>query len=452
MQPSDKSVLTPEERLQISFFLKVSVLTPEERLKLSSLLKAMERKEQALRNLDPMVLDLSIREPAVGSPIGHVLENKLALLNLARKFGFKEILLATFNVSMPEIEQVDDAFCKLLNERKEDLTGTFGFASPGKFSADQKVFNADISMEKLKKYKIPNAIFDLDITKAYVRVEDRDNYLRELAATIKWTHENIRGDNGGAPRVYINYQDGVDAFFEDWEWVARVTKFLATQPIAAILYEDGKGTALPFQIATLTAMIKGLMPPNIKLLVHMHAGNGMENASIMEALLNGADGIWAGFTREAATNGHAPSSELLANLRRLGNQIVEKKYAFKQMVPIAHEMTKINTGEQTQPDVPIIGRNAYRTIHTFFMQDKNQKMDLAPEAIGAKPGWRITMSSDNAVLRNRLNEVRPGTELDDATANRMRALLRSDLMAGKRIAYDEPNNLIDLYVRATTKP
>lgn len=52
----------------------------------------------------------------------------------------------------------------------------------------------------------------------------------------------------------------------------------------------------------------------------MHTGAGYENASVVEALLNGADGAWGGLPKGAAMIGHASIGELIANLVRLGNR------------------------------------------------------------------------------------------------------------------------------------
>lgn len=52
----------------------------------------------------------------------------------------------------------------------------------------------------------------------------------------------------------------------------------------------------------------------------MHTGAGYENASVVEALLNGAEGAWGGLPKGAAMIGHASIGELIANLVRLGNR------------------------------------------------------------------------------------------------------------------------------------
>ena len=189
-------------------------LPSDERQASLATMQKMHEHEERLRNLRPVILDLSIREPAVGIPRGHTVENKLALWELARQAGFRDILLATFNVSLPEEPQVDDLFVKELRRRHTDLTGCFAFVGVGKFVGD--AFEPHISMEKLESYGIPNAIFDVDIASWNLDGDTREQFVARLLASIAWLTQHLDGDGGQAPRIYVNYQDGVDAFFEKW--------------------------------------------------------------------------------------------------------------------------------------------------------------------------------------------------------------------------------------------
>ncbi len=415
----------------------------------------MQEAEDRLRMCMPMIVDLSVREPAVGIAHGHVVEDKMRLLALAREAGFDNIVLAAFNAPDLGVPQVDELFCQELLDRGQDLTGTFAFTAPGRLS--DGAFVPDASMQMLARLQVPNTIVDLQLA-SWHRTSDgvvipESDYVDEVLATVEWLTDpaNIVGDGGAMSRVFLNVQDGLDAFLDDWAAVARVCFALAKHSnVAALTFEDGKGTAMPFQVSAVTRLFKAVAGDK-PVLVHMHAGSGLENANMIEAMLAGADGIWAGFVREAATNGHAPTSEFLANLARLNNRHVER-YALDRMVPIANEMTEINTLASTGSDVPFVGSNAYRTMLTYFMQDQGRPMDLAPERIGAIGGWRVTpVVSDNPVVRGRLRECDPqiGSDaLGDDVITRMRSLMRRDLVNGLRLSYDEPETLLQLHRRA----
>jgi hypothetical protein len=77
-------------------------------------------------------------------------------------------------------------------------------------------------------------------------------------------------------------------------------------------------------------------------------------------------------------------------------------------------------------------------------------MDLPPEAIGGEYCYRICpVVSDSAVIAGCLTEVtgRPPEDFPTEVLQQMVRLMRRDLRAGKRIVYDQPENLLQLYAR-----
>jgi hypothetical protein len=189
------------------------------------------------------------------------------------------------------------------------------------------------------------------------------------------------------------------------------------------------------------------------LLVHMHAGGGFENASVLEALLHGADGVWGGLPKRAAIIGHASLGELIANLVRLGNPHMKEQYKLDQLMSLATRLQVLDDEQPVPDDLPILGNNAYRLPLGFFEQVEGRFMDLVPEAIGGTYRYRICpVVSDPPVIAGRLAEVtgRRPEDFPAATMQKMIRLMRRDLRAGKRIAYDEPEQLLALYARATT--
>jgi hypothetical protein len=78
-------------------------------------------------------------------------------------------------------------------------------------------------------------------------------------------------------------------------------------------------------------------------------------------------------------------------------------------------------------------------------------MDLAPETLGGRYGYRVcAVISDWPVIAHRLSEI-TGQPVDDFPEKIMRQmirLMRRDLRAGRRIDYDKPPQLLQLYERA----
>jgi hypothetical protein len=261
---------------------------------------------------------------------------------------------------------------------------------------------------------------------------------------------NILGDDGNPPRILVNIVDGCDAFAECPEVTCSILDLLAGQPIEGVSFEDDRGTFLPFQVGAYVAVARSLLPPPMKLLVHIHAGAGFENASVIEALLNGADGIWGGLPKRAAIVGHASLGELIANLARVGNPHVQD-YRLDRLLPLATELQELDDLKPVPDDLPVLGHNAYRLTLSSFRQIPGRFMDLAPRAIGGSYRYRVCpVVSDPAVIAGRLAEVtgQPASDFPEETTRQMIRLMRRDLRAGERIAYDEPQQLLALLARA----
>jgi isopropylmalate/homocitrate/citramalate synthase len=253
----------------------------------------------------------------------------------------------------------------------------------------------------------------------------------------------------------INIVDGCDAFSENLEQTCEVLQLLAELPIEGVSMEDDRGTYMPFQVGGYVKIARSFLPAPKKLVVHMHAGGGFENASLIEALLAGADGVWGGLPKRAAIIGHASLGELLANLVRVGNPSVAKDYHVDQLLPFATALQLTDDVVPIPEDLPILGTNAYRLTLSFFRQLPTRFMDLPPEAIGGRYGYRIApLGSDAPVIAGRLAEVtgKLAHTFPDAVLEQMIRLMRRELRAGRRIVYDDPEPLIELYVRAGGQP
>ena len=131
---------------------------------------------------------------------------------------------------------------------------------------------------------------------------------------------------------------------------------------------------------------------------------------------------------------------------------MKQTYQLNQLLPLATRLQALDEEARVPDDLPILGNNAYRLTLSFFAQLKGRFMDLIPEAIGGKYGYRICpVVSDPPVIAGRLAEVtgRKAEEFSKAVLVQMIRLMRRDLRAGKRIVYDERENLLALYARAT---
>lgn len=416
-----------------------------------AILAGVQNKVETLRSIRPYLIDLSLRENPVGARIGQTLADKLAILPRLRAFGFSNILLGTLDYALPDELEVDDDFMLYLRDHQIDMSGCFAFTDIGIAQPDGR-FTPSPSQLKLQTYGVPNTLHEIYLSKAGMQGQyDLATLLRSLPASIQWLNDNVRGDAGGRPRILINIVDGCDAFAEDPETVFSVLSLLAGLPIEGLSIEDDRGTYLPFQVGAYVAATRVFLPQPLKILVHMHAGAGFENAAVIEALLNGADGVWGGLPKRAAIIGHASLGELIANLVRVGNPHMQD-YQLDQLLPLASGLQVLDENERVPDDLPILGRNAYRLPLSFFRQQAGRFMDLAPEAIGGEYRYRVCpVVSDPAVIAGRLSEVtgRPVKSFPDEVLQQMVRLMRRDLRAGRRIVYDDPESLMELFARAS---
>jgi hypothetical protein len=434
-------------------------VSPEASARCAAILAACHAKEEQLRQLSPYLIDLSLRENPFGSRVGQTLEQKLAILPRLRAFGFTNILLGTLDYPFPEEHEVDDDFMQHLRDHGIDMTGGFAFTDTGTAVSEHVCLPSE-SMKKLRDYGVPNTLHEIYLSREGMKdLYTLEQLERNLGPSIRWLLENVKGDHGGVPRIIINVVDGCDAFAEQPEVVCRVLDLLAAMnasgtPVEGVSFEDDRGTFMPFQVGAYVACAREHLPPPMKLLVHMHSGGGFENGSLIEALLNGADGVWGGLPKRAAIIGHASLGELIANLMRVGNQNVQRDYRVKELIPLSTSLQEEDDLETIPEDLPILGTNAYRVTLDFFRQLETRFMDLVPEAIGGKTGYRVCpLGSDATVLSGRLAEVlgengRPQSPFSPEVLKKMIVLMRRDLRAGRRLVYDEPAQLIDLYQRA----
>jgi hypothetical protein len=416
-----------------------------------AIMAGAQAKVDRLRTIEPYLIDLSLRENAFGSRVGQTLADKLSILPRLRDFGFKNILLGTLDYADPDELEVDDDFMMYLRDHAVDMTGGFAFTDIGLVGADG-AFTPSPSMLKMKAYGVPNTLHEIYLSPEGMKSVhyDFDTLRRSLPATIQWLQANVRGDGGGKPRILINVVDGCDAFSENLEQTTEILSLLAEQPIEGVSIEDDRGTYMPFQVGAFVAIARSFLPAPLKLLVHMHSGAGFENGSLIEALLEGADGVWGGLPKRAAIIGHASLGELIANLVRVGNPHM-KDYRLDRLLPLATSLQVLDDEQPVPDDLPILGANAYRLTLDFFRQTATRFMDLVPEAIGGAYGYRICpLGSDSPILAGRLAEVtaKPASSFPPDVLSQMVRLMRRDLRAGERIVYDEPEQLLKLYARA----
>lgn len=410
----------------------------------AAMARAQDQLER-LRTAKPFLIDLSLRENPVGARVGQTKDDKLALLPLLRSFGFQNILLGTLDYADPDEPEVDDDFLQHLNQfSPEQLAGGWVFTDIG--IDDGGGWQPSPSMMKAARYNVPNAFLEIYLADMPYTFSQLQTW---LPLSIDWLAANLPK----SPQILINIVDGCDAFYSNLEQTCAILDMIRESGVTGLSFEDDRGTYFPFQVGTYVQIARSYLPDQ-KILVHMHAGGGFENASLIEAILNGADGVWGGLPKPAAIIGHGSLGELIANLMRAGNTNVTSTYQVTQLANLNNLWQYKDDLQVIENNLPIFGFNAYRTPLSFFEQKAGRDQDLTAASVGAVQQYRICpVVSDPPVIAGRLGQVlqRDPSSFDQDVLWQMRRLMRRSLREGNRIPWDEPQNLEQLYKLAGGK-
>ena len=422
--------------------------------------KRINKKLKKLKEFQPTMLDVSVREPTAYSQWSHRLSDKMDIFKLVREFGFQDIVLGDFEAG----DTVDEVFCRQLTDQERD--GCFAFAVSGEFNADGSLDTSNSNSIILTKVAelAPNALFEFSIstadeTQAEATLEKFDLSVQWIRQA--WQDRGIERDNKNG-RVYINIYDTFEAFYGNQDIYIRVMKYLGSHPeIDGVLFEDELGTAFHFQVAEVTRFIRS-MAPDKKVLGHLHDNSGTMYASALEVALNGGDGLWAGFVPIGGMLNNAASSVFLANLLRVGNTHLKEQFKMEETIPLVRKLDELNEPNPTDYRHPVIGEGCYlSTLRVFEQRQQGKNMALPPEAIGAKRGFRVVPAiANNYAMSRRLDELgitypsQPSTtvpgeqELQTEIFKIIWDLMQQTLIAGKKVDCNSEDVLREYLDRA----
>ena len=407
---------------------------------LAEIRAGLDAKLSRLRDLVPCILDMSFREATLSSRYGHTLADKIELYELAREFGFTDFGLSNFY----DFPSVTDQFLDYLLENDvplEQFLVTIA-VEPGDGS---NALARSPAVVRTEEAGIPNVILLVEIRPSTVELSgrDRQEMLHDIDRYIRHYRAQLPSETEQTGRIYIRMADIFDAFDDDPNYVVQVLKLLGASPITGILYEDVRGSRFTFESNALVRLMRRYVPQPRKILAHPHSGNGMEDAATIEAVVAGADGVWAGFTPQAAQGGHGSALMFLTNLMRAGNPHVQRLYQPEKLVDIARRMWQIHDRHDIEPNQPVVGERAYRYVDQYFEQS-DLPCDLDPERIGAKAGYEVMPAwAPTYVIGKRLEELgyEPGICKNRALLHRIRALINRAQTDGRHVRFDDPDEL-----------
>ena len=418
-------------------------LTGSDRALLARSRETIERNMARLRDVAPCLLDMSSREATLSSRHGHTLKDKIELYELARDFGLADFGLPNFF----DFPSVSDQFMEWTVENRIDLDGFLVTIAVEPVN-EGAPFPMGPAARRTAEYGIPNVILLVEIAPSVLAAANRTppDALGDLAAHVRHYRQRLPAESERRGRIYIRIADAFDAFDEDPEFVLGYFKLIGELPVTGILFEDVRGTRFTFESNELISLMRHYNPEPRRILVHPHSGNGLEDAATVEAVLAGADGVWSGFTPQAAQGGHGSIMMFLANLLRARNGHVVRQFDMARLRETAERMWQIHDHHGIPPNTPLVGARAYRYVDQLFEQT-DRPCDLDPALIGVDPGYQVTPSwAPPYVIARRLEELGYGPEVtqDRRLLNTIRACINATLMEGRQPPVDEPGHLAAL--------
>jgi isopropylmalate/homocitrate/citramalate synthase len=414
---------------------------------LDATISHIEDRVRILREAEPYLIDMSAREATLSSYLGHTLDDKIALYEMARDLGFHDFGLSNF-FAFPS---ASDGFMEYLVNGGQSLDPFFTTVAVEPLVDDQP-FPMGPAATQTMHYGIPNTILLVETRPATLAAIGTDNQkmLDDLRRHIREYRRLLPSPTERRGRIYVRLADPFDTYDDDPSYLLQIIKMLGEEEITGILFEDVKGTRFPFETYALVKMMRHYHPKPRKILAHPHTANGTEDAAALECILAGGDGVWSGFTPQAAQGGHGSALMFLTNLMRARNPHVRRLFNTEKFQDVAERMWRIHDHIDIPPNTPVVGERAYLYVDKYFEQT-DEPRDLDPKLIGRKAGYQIMPSWAPAyVLQRRLAELGYERNISHNSAlhAKMRAMMNAALNEGRQTKFDDPEHLATLVEQA----
>ena len=219
-------------------------------------------------------------------------------------------------------------------------------------------------------YGIKNAILEVDTS---VETFDYSKFcaVERIRFLMKWCRKNLAKRSGGEPtRILVNLRDFSNYYRSPGGLqnclflVDSLCRLPPEERPFGFMIEEPTGWLYPSEVGRTVRMIKLTMDragfPDAKFLIHCHWYFGMAEASQLQALCNGVNGVWAAVCKTGAQTGHACSTMTAVNLLRAEiDYPISEKYNLEEMCEAARQITEIVTRKPCDPHEEIYGSHAF---------------------------------------------------------------------------------------------
>lgn len=260
--------------------------------------------------------------------------------------------------------------------------------------------------------------------------------------------------------------------------VAGIAKLPKIIRPAGILFEEPLGEYFPDEVANFTKTIRTAMDENGwksqyqlpkgqrkvdgVLLYHVHEQYGLANATVLDALAAGADGIWCALSEEGASMNHASSAVALTNLARLGNKDIMEQFSTKNIVSAAREVAEVTTGQPVRAKQIVYGSGAVDICFGFgaIAQGRRTNVDYNSDGVvddldkfsvarliglEDQPARISTLASPSLVVKRLKQCFEEHESFNEENGGLMLAEIRKRLEKNIKEDYNTPEELAKLY-------
>lgn len=237
--------------------------------------------------------------------------------------------------------------------------------------------------KKIRRYGISSAIIEIDVE--YTKTVPVSVVIDALKFLLTWanTHLQPLKNTDDRYRHMVNLRDLPVAMLQCPQRTLDLVEAIAKLPTdirpCGLIFEEPLGEYFGDEVANWTSFLRKIMDSNDWkskwqqdgqtvdgiLLYHVHEQYGLANATVLDALAAGADGMWCGLSEEGAPMGHACSAVALTNLARLGNEHVKTKYIMKNLVEAANTVASETTGTPVPSNQIVYGSGAVDVCFSF---------------------------------------------------------------------------------------
>jgi len=324
----------------------------------------------------------------------------------------------------------------------------------------------------MEQHGVPNAILEMDLTgfleSNFAGDDATDNIMEMLTFLLGW-HKN-KFPKG---MTFLNLRDLPAAMYKNTEFalgvVRRLAKLEKNLRPNGIMFEEPSNVALPTELAQWVSMVRKEMDTNCwstrvpepdadgqpdgLLQVHVHNNWGLGEACQLACLSAGATGIWCSICEEGgAAEGHACSAVTLANLARIGNDDVGKRYRTHKLASAAQTVTYCTTGKDPHDRQVVYGPRsgeALMAMATPACQDAN--FDLLALTGRQKNTSVNELSKVLHIVEALQRYFGDNAEFSEENSRRMLKQILADLNSGNKEEYSSEMGLAKLFVTATKK-